>query len=116
MPPETSPNAGPSSSNSPLMNMPSCMTITVSDLSRALEKMGSAEHVSAKALFETIFRIKSGRTATLHSGPEGEDSSGIKPDTESEVLSKEEKRRRMLEMVKAAYASYPDGFPPRRYR
>jgi len=58
MPTET-PSAESSSSNSPLTDMPSCMTIMVSDLSRALDKMGASdEHVSATKLYRTIFEMK----------------------------------------------------------
>ncbi|KIM35838.1 hypothetical protein M413DRAFT_449569, partial [Hebeloma cylindrosporum] len=107
----TSPSSASSSYNPALM--PSYITVTVSDISRALDEMGSAEQVSATRLYQTIFEMKTApsRAARATSHNKGEVSSEIRSDSEAEVLTPTERKRRMLETARALY---PNGVPPLR--
>jgi hypothetical protein len=116
--------------------MPPRITITLDELARALDQMGSTEPVLATRLYHTLVQLqsvpstaeapttlqsKSNRDVydniqyTMNSSaatdsPEDQgspiQSSETKPS--AEILSDKEIRRRMLEMAKA---SFPDGIP-----
>jgi len=77
--------------------------------SRALNQMGFTQTVPAETLYFTLHRLQSAppATTTLQSGHEDQAASKIKP-----VLTPKERRRILLERVKADYASFPGGIPP----
>jgi len=113
-----------------------CITVTLAELARALDQMGTTEPVSATRLYHTLLQLhsapltgQSGSNCDVHSngqystnssaataGPNDPGSpiqSGeIKPNSDilshQEGMSHKEIRRRMLEMAKA---SFPDGIP-----
>ena len=100
-----------------------CITITLAELARALDQMGTTEPVSATRLYHTLLQLhsapltgQSGSNCDVHSGcndPGSPIQSGeIKPNSDilshQEGMSHKEIRRRMLEMAKA---SFPDGIP-----
>jgi hypothetical protein len=125
-----------STSESVLSEIPPRITITLDELARALDQMGSTEPVLATRLYHTLLQLQSvpptaGAPTTLQSesnhdvydkkhytmnssaatdSPDDQSSpiqsSETKPSTE--ILGDKEIRRRMLEIAKA---SFPDGIP-----
>jgi hypothetical protein len=129
--------ATPSTSESVLSEMPPRITITLNELARALDQMGSTEPVLATRLYHTLLQLQSlpptaGAPTTIQSKPNHDvyankqytmSSSSAAMDSpedrgspiqssetqpSTEILSDKEIRRRMLEMAKA---SFPDGIP-----
>jgi len=115
---------------SALKETPSCITVTLAELARALDQMGATEPVSATRLYHTLLQLQSapltgqsGSNCDVHTtnssaataGPNDPGSpiqSGeIKPNSDvlsHQGMSPKERRRRLLEMAKA---SFPNGVP-----
>ncbi len=113
--------------------MPPCITVTLAELARALDQMGTIEPVSATRLYHTLLQLQSApltdqsesnrdvysneqystNFSAATAGPNDPGSpiqpGEIKPN--SDVLSHKEMghkeiRRRMLEMAKASFPDY----------